>query len=103
MSGEGRSEAVVYQCVYRDRGLTPGCAAFDQRKRARCAGCRSGVRAVRRHAVLVAWRGDGRYTLGDALATFRTYAAAEREAARLYEIDNRSDVVARFLPVAVAA
>jgi hypothetical protein len=45
--------------VYRDRGLTPGCAAFDQRKRARCAGCRSGVRAVRGHAVLVAWRGDG--------------------------------------------
>ena len=56
MSGEGRSEAVVYQCVYRDRGLTPGCAAFDQRKRARCAGC--GWTLVRGHAVLVL-AGDG--------------------------------------------
>jgi hypothetical protein len=89
--------AIVYQCVYRDRQLTTGCATFDQGKRERCKGCKSTVREVHGHAILTQWRGDDRYTLDGAVKEFSTYAAAERAAMKAYEADNRSELVARFI------
>jgi hypothetical protein len=77
--------------------MTSGCWSFNQGKRARCQGCKSAIREVRGHAILTEWRGDGRYTIDDAVQEFSTYAAAERAASRAYERDNRSNLVARFV------
>lgn len=90
--------ATVYQCSYRHFDTpTIHCSEMNQGKRAKCKYCGSGIRAVEGHAVVIPWRGDGRYQLGDAVAEYATWSAAEKAADRAYEENNNSDLVARFI------
>jgi len=55
------------------------------------------MRAISGHAIIAHWRGDNNYTLDDAIKVFATHKAAETAAMRLYDQDNTSDLVARFI------
>jgi hypothetical protein len=89
--------ATIYQCMYRDRRMTFRCGTYNQGRRAKCVGCGSPIVALHGHAILAKHRGDGRYSMDDAIKEYATLAAAERAASKLYEADNRSNVVARFI------
>lgn len=89
--------ATIYQCLYRNLAHTVACRSENQGKRSKCKGCRSDIVARHGHAIIAHHRGDGNYSLSDALQTFQTMSGAERAADRLYTADNSSDVVARFV------
>lgn len=89
--------ATIYQCMYRSTPVTSACGSMNQGKRDKCKGCKSSVRAIEGHAVLIPWRGDSRYQLTEAVREFATMAGADRAAAKAYESDNSSELVARFL------
>jgi hypothetical protein len=89
--------ATIHQCMYRGTRMTQQCGLPDQGKRSKCKGCKSDIRAITGHAVVVEHRGDGRYTLADAVKEFATLAAAERSASSAYAADSQSSLVARFL------
>ncbi|QGJ93855.1 hypothetical protein SEA_HANNACONDA_216 [Mycobacterium phage Hannaconda] len=98
MSTQVVAPATIYQCLYGyDRNVTVQCRTFNQGKRAKCKGCKGPVHAITGHAIIAHWRGDGNYTLADAIKTYATLSAAERAADKLYATDNSSDVVARFV------
>ncbi|AWH14036.1 hypothetical protein SEA_HALLEY_228 [Mycobacterium phage Halley] len=98
MSTQVVAPATIYQCLYGyDCNVTVQCRTFNQGKRAKCKGCKGPVHAITGHAIIAHWRGDGNYTLADAIKTYATLSAAERAADKLYATDNSSDVVARFV------
>ncbi|WNM72765.1 hypothetical protein SEA_BOMBITAS_210 [Mycobacterium phage Bombitas] len=98
MSTQVVAPATIYQCLYGyDRNVTVQCRTFNQGKRAKCKGCKGPVHAITGHAIIAHWRGDGNYTLADAIKTYATLSAAQRAADKLHATDNSSDVVARFV------
>ncbi|AGS82515.1 hypothetical protein PBI_REDNO2_217 [Mycobacterium phage Redno2] len=98
MSVQVVAQATIYQCLYGyDRNVTLQCRTHNQGKRDKCKGCKGPVHAITGHAIIAHWRGDGNYTLADAIKTYASYGAAERAADRLYQSDPSSNVVARFV------
>ena len=92
--------STVRQCPYRGSNAPMfRCGAFDQSPRKRCEGCASELRTVRGYAIVAPWRGDGRYSLADAVRVYASMRAANSAASRAYERDNRSTLVARFIQV----
>jgi hypothetical protein len=91
--------STIYQCVYRQNGApTHRCGEFNQGKRDRCKGCGASVLAHQGTHVLAHWRGDSRYTAADAVKTYASSGAADRAASKAFELDNQSDLVARWIP-----
>lgn len=89
--------ATIYQCAYRSKGMTSACGASNQGKRTRCEGCKSDVVAIAGHAIIAKHRGDGNYSMDDAVREFRTMTAAYKAASKAYGADNQSALVARFI------
>lgn len=90
--------ATIYQCMYRGTASpTAACGDMNQGKRPKCRGCKSTIRAIVGEAVLVHWRGDGRYTAAEAVRSFTTLLAADKAASKAYELDNESTLVSRFI------
>lgn len=92
--------ATIYQCLYHGpHGSAPTlqCCEYNQGKRAKCRGCGSSIRAIEGHAIIAKHRGDGNYSLADSIREYATMAAANKAADRLYQADNSSGVVARFV------
>jgi len=89
--------ATIYQCAYRGNRMTSECGSTNQGKRDRCKGCKSAIVATAGHAIIANHRGDGNYSLADAVREFATMTAADKAAAKAYEADNQSALVARFI------
>ena len=60
-----------------------------------CPRCGDHLRQVRVTFALVPWRGDGRYSLADAIATYSRESAADADASRRYAADATSPYVVR--------
>lgn len=90
--------ATIYQCTYRtSRSTEFDCGEWNVRNRSRCRGCGSDIRRIEGHAILAHWRGDANYSLSDSVKEFASMPAAEKAATRAYELDNQSNLVARFI------
>lgn len=91
--------STIRQCPYRYSNAPAfRCGTFDQSPRKRCEGCASELHTVRGYAIVTPHRGDGRYSLADAVRVYASMRAADSAASRAYERDNRSTLVARFIP-----
>jgi hypothetical protein len=80
---------VRHWCVSRDSAGTTWAqfhtAGYGRPRSARCTYCRGElVTETGLHCVL-AWRGDGRYRLGDAVSTHASPVAAERAREKAYD------------------
>ena len=60
-----------------------------------CPTCHGELIEVRVTFAIVPWRGDGRYSLEDAVATYSREVMADADASRRYAEDERSPYVVR--------
>lgn len=74
--------AIRHQCSLR---VTDRCAQGSGRGPAKCRGCGGAVYRQEGVYGVFTWRGDGKYRIEDAHATYQTERAAER---RLVENEN---------------
>ena len=78
----------VTHCPYAS---LPGCVRYGAASVKRCRACGSDTYAESGLWAVVPWRGDGRYSIGQAHATYRSRTLADRRAATI------PDAVVRFV------
>lgn len=96
----GPQYGIAYRHVYA--GTCPHGPRYfvtsDTRRRhgiVACPGCHGELREVRVTFAIVPWRGDSRYSLEQAIATYSRESMADADASRRYAEDERSPYVVR--------